>query len=347
VAENPGEEDEGTDISAGGVDEDQRRSWGDYAAGVSGVVVLVGALIYTLGLFALWAPIARTHTHDLITAWHETFLVPRAVVAGLGVKQLVAFPLLAGIIIFAIVFYSAKLSAKLGSAWGLGRYIRIFPIYALVLVYCTWRIATTTSPISQTPFVSIFLFVSGVVFVFVSLGALIYQRTESGYWDRHSIRWGLAVLVAVFVALAQWLGLVSVQPSLGRLSGAIGSLTDVALIVGAGTIVYVVAAIYAPLLLEEESSAPDSGLWGMLKPFLLVLSFAFVAAFMLTIPSRPPLPMVEIDIKNTDKDTVGTLLTHTEGFWYVFERHKDQPESRLTAIPDDKVKTAWLSRRAE
>src|SRR5687768_18605454 len=59
------------------MDGNQQRSWGEYVAGVSGCVVVVGALIYALGLFALWAPIARTHTHDFTTAWHETFLVPR------------------------------------------------------------------------------------------------------------------------------------------------------------------------------------------------------------------------------------------------------------------------------
>jgi hypothetical protein len=59
---------------------------------------------------------------------------------------------------------------------------------------------------------------------------------------------------------------------------------------------------------------------------------------------HPPLPMVDIDVKNKDKDICGTLLTHTESYWYVFEEREAQAGSKLTAIPDDEVKTAWVSK---
>ena len=77
---------------------------------------------------------------------------------------------------------------------------------------------------------------------------------------------------------------------------------------------------------------------------LTVTAVAFIGAFLLTIPSRPPMPKVEIDIKNKDKDVSGTLLTHAESFWYVFEQQSARPESRLTAIPDDQVKSAHVSK---
>jgi hypothetical protein len=59
------------------------------------------ALTYVFGLLALWVPISRTYTHHLITAWHAVSLVPRPVVAGLGVGQLLAVPtlFLAGVIV--------------------------------------------------------------------------------------------------------------------------------------------------------------------------------------------------------------------------------------------------------
>jgi len=53
----------------------------------------MASLIYVLGLFVLWAPIAQTYTHDFLAGWHAVSLVPRTVVAGLGVQQLVVLPL--------------------------------------------------------------------------------------------------------------------------------------------------------------------------------------------------------------------------------------------------------------
>jgi hypothetical protein len=96
---------------AGMTSEDERRSWWDYIAGASGLSVAVGGLIYVLGLFSLWAPIARTQTPDTVAAWQATSLVPKTVVAGLGVKQLVAFPLFAGALIFIVTSSKPPLSS--------------------------------------------------------------------------------------------------------------------------------------------------------------------------------------------------------------------------------------------
>ena len=115
-AENEDELSRGSGES-GAANENQRRSWWDYVAGVSGLLVVLGLAVYTLGLFALWAPIATTYTHDVVTAWHAASLVPRPVVVGLGVRQLVAFPLIATITILGLYFVVYRLLGAIAKFW--------------------------------------------------------------------------------------------------------------------------------------------------------------------------------------------------------------------------------------
>jgi hypothetical protein len=133
------------------------------------------------------------------------------------------------------------------------------------------------------------------------------------------------------------------QESLGKPSVAIYSLTNVAIVVGAGIIVFWVTVMMARTRLVEIPPS-ESGPRKQLHPFLVVIFVSFVAAFMLAIPSKPPLPMVVIDIKDKDNNAVGRLLAHTDGYWYVFQERRYQPKSELTAIPDDEVKRAWVSK---
>jgi hypothetical protein len=123
---------------------------------------------------------------------------------------------------------------------------------------------------------------------------------------------------------------------------AVGAIITIAVVAVAAAIVYYAAMVAASMLLSRSSTRRR------LRAFLTIASGAFIAAFMLTVTSRPPLPLVEITAKtqeaaNSQKadDALladGTLLTHTDGFWYVFEDRKDKPGSRLVAIPDDQVK---------
>jgi len=64
----------------------------------------LATLTYLLGLCALWVPIARAYTHqDYLSAWYAASVVPRIGVAGLGVAQLIAFPLVLMILTFVLV----------------------------------------------------------------------------------------------------------------------------------------------------------------------------------------------------------------------------------------------------
>jgi hypothetical protein len=308
------------------------RSWWDYAAGVSGLVVLFGALIYALGLFVLWIPIWTVHTQDFAVASHATFLVPRVVVAGLGMMQLVAFPLLAGSVTFVIGFYSRRLG---------GLEAALVPLYIVILVYCVWRIATGPGPLSQLPLFALAVLVAALVALVYCPVWLIYGFIHHGL--KGALKPALTGVAAVgmgsFMLFEE-----NAIPPLKNIGVFINSLLNAAVIVQAATIVWVAAATAE---VDLESPDPRERRRTLLRELFFVLSFAFIAAFLLTIPSRPPLPLVEIDVKNKDKHAVGTLLTHTDSFWYVFEKEKNQSGSRLAAIPDDEVKTVWVSRDKE
>jgi hypothetical protein len=330
--------------------QDNRSSWWDYAAGASALLLITSGLIYVLGLFTLWAPIAMTKT-DYLTAWHAASLVPKIVVAGLGVQQLVAFPLLTGTLTFTIVFYSSRV---LGGAKGL--LATIFSLYALVIGYCTWRIATGPGMVSQAPLGWLIPLVFALTIFIVSFIYFLFHLIEASY--KFAIGSAIVSFVCVGITYVAWRGVIaSTQAPQGKPSIDNVALIDIAIIAGAGSIMFWVTVVVVTTLVDS-SRVPDTGFWSWLPPFravfagswrrlvpfLVVLFTAFVAAFMLSIPSRPPLPSVEIDIKGKDTEAVhGNLLTHTDAFWYVFQQQK----SRVTAIPDHKVERVWVSEGTE
>jgi hypothetical protein len=66
---------------------------------------------------------------------------------------------------------------------------------------------------------------------------------------------------------------------------------------------------------------------------------AYITAGLNVALYNPPLPEVEI---SGVKDMEGALLTHTEGFWYVFDV-AGKNKGELIALRDDQVKTVTLS----
>jgi hypothetical protein len=67
----------------------QARSWLEYVAVSTGVIAVLGVLTYAQGILTLWITIWRTYTGDASTAWYAASLVPKTVVAGVGIGQLV------------------------------------------------------------------------------------------------------------------------------------------------------------------------------------------------------------------------------------------------------------------
>jgi hypothetical protein len=297
-------------------------------------------LIYVLGLVTLWTPIAMTDT-DSLTAWHAASLVPRTVVAGLGVQQLVALPLLVGSLVFTIAFVANRLIVgderkEALTGWSL---------YALSIGYCMWRIIAADHSSVALPRLLITI-VSLAVLILV-LGNLIRGIIELIHRRFSTARTSLQIILSLLVFLTLILLIFSMGNMLLGMSPAytymrnIESLLDLSLIVGAGagTIIYWGAAVAARTL--RASSPANASLWRLLRPFLIGLMAAFVAAFMLTIPSRTLLPSVEIDVRGKDTEAVyGKLLAHTDAFWHVLQQEK----GRVTAIPDADVKRVWVSR---
>ena len=66
----------------------------------------------------------------------------------------------------------------------------------------------------------------------------------------------------------------------------------------------------------------------------------YVSSVMIVMSQPPPLPPVSI---TGASDTSGTLLTHTDGFWYVFHREENEERWHLVAIPDDEVDIVRVS----
>jgi hypothetical protein len=66
----------------------------------------------------------------------------------------------------------------------------------------------------------------------------------------------------------------------------------------------------------------------------------YVISVMTVMSQPPPLPPVSI---TGASDASGTLLTHTDGFWYVFHREGNEERWHLVAIPDDEVDIVRVS----
>jgi hypothetical protein len=111
-----------------------QRDWLSTVGQLSAVVAGLAALTYVLGLLVLWVPIARTYTGDLTTAWHAVALVPRPVVAGLGVGQLLPAPTLTLAAFAAFVLGLAYVGLLGHRRWGERAVKWIVGIYAVVIM---------------------------------------------------------------------------------------------------------------------------------------------------------------------------------------------------------------------
>jgi hypothetical protein len=58
-------------------------------AQISGIVTIIGATVYALGLFTLVLPISSTYDPTFPAAWYAVSVVPKTVVVGYGIKSLV------------------------------------------------------------------------------------------------------------------------------------------------------------------------------------------------------------------------------------------------------------------
>jgi hypothetical protein len=372
--EGTSEEDAGTKNADG--KQNEQRSWWDYIAGVSGLLVAIGGLIYVLGLFSLWAPLARSQTPDMVAAWQATSLVPKTVVAGLGLKQLVAFPLAFGLIIYVTLFLSDRSWRFLVSrfrairkrlrkrnnlpagsepeehddieeyepGWLYGGAVGIVA-QAVIFGYSGWLILNTPGSLAASDvgfWVMFFLIAGAVIPVYLLCLTLFFLFAGVNY------KWSL-----VSTVLAAWTGFWAykiwefwVVPSVKDLhepDAIANALTTFALVTAAATIIFVGAIfVFFTTLgyLPNKEPNEEVGLYWW-ESLILMVACSFVAAFMFTITTKPPLATAQINTKN-DEHVSGLLLVHAEGFWYIFESREGESKSTLRALHDDRVKAVLI-----
>jgi magnesium-transporting ATPase (P-type) len=253
--------------------------------------VLVGS-IYILGLLSLFVPLAINYTKDLTTAWYAVSLLPRPVVAGQGVLQLLSYPLLLTVVsVLSLLGFGvlARRTRRRFPKRGRLAYI-VISIGLMGLVVAAW--------------IYILWYYVG------SLGG--YQAyVEKWYGPNHPVfeallNYVVSCVVLLFVVLR---GQFTAQRGLD---------------------------ISSERLLPRVSNRAD-----LFKGVLICWGGLLIIAVFQLFLMRPPLPKVEVTsemvIPGMDQNPAH-LLTHTDGFWYVFNQ-----DGALIAIPDAEVKSVQVT----
>lgn len=101
---------------------------------VAALITVVGAAIYGLGLLGVAWPIHKRWNNDASTTWYAVALIPRAVVAGQGMRVFMGFPTIMATLLlmwWLVVFPVLRLLSVVVSslaAWSVG----IFALLALL-----------------------------------------------------------------------------------------------------------------------------------------------------------------------------------------------------------------------
>src|SRR5215210_7873043 len=93
---------------------------------VAALITVVGAAIYGLGLLGVAWPIHKRWNNDASTTWYAVALIPRAVVAGQGMRVFMGFPTIMATLLlmwWLVVFPVLRLLSVVVSslaAWSVG-----------------------------------------------------------------------------------------------------------------------------------------------------------------------------------------------------------------------------------
>jgi heme/copper-type cytochrome/quinol oxidase subunit 4 len=299
---NPAPNDETSAEKPGSAEQGRESGLSLTLGQASTLIAAAGALIYVLGVIALWAPIAKFYTSDFDTAWYAAALFPRVVAAGQGIKQLYA-PLvvllatIAGIFGWQYFFYRTR---DKGKVWRI-LYVNAFHLLVVVsaLVAGIWW--------ERVHYGREFSF-DYAYFTKVS-GLLTHTASQS------PLTLGLVISVVVIVALAFALQLQWSTRLLG---------------------------------LEYQSESPLPKIRSdrtLAIALALVLCYVFATGILrITLLTEPTLPYADISAQKSHVD--GNLLTHVDGFWYIFEDEGNH-KGDLIAIPDAAVKKVQVHPRGK
>jgi hypothetical protein len=281
--------------------EERHRSL-DFAQ-ASAMVAIVASATYALGLLSVWIPLSTAYPMDLTTAWYLAALVPRLVVVGQGIIELLVPPII---------------------------FILVLQIVALAGLYVMWLLRERGEETSDrirgiASQIAFFLFfvVWAVVF-YVPISSLREHLSELSTGETMTAA-GL-FYSAWFVPLAAVFLLRELEPP-DRLK------FDFCRFAKSQNFR---EAFRTEVKRRYRTHARYALGWSLglfFTAFLLGLSAIIVF-------NEPPLPTVDItkdsaaQNKNSPSEIHGVLLVHTEGVWHVLEK-----QGELIAIPDDEVKT--------
>lgn len=256
-----------------GKGEEQPRRRLDISFGEISALLAVAAIgVYIVGLFALLFPISRTFTGDFTTAWYAVSLVPRTIVAGQGVRQVLAYPAISVLVLTAFFLLVAFLRVRLRrSATGVTFVLALIVLVA-VTAYLAWIVFTA-------------------------------EPSESVYSRSNLVEAGISTF---------------------------------------GLLVVIVGGFWGGLLLSRGIEFVEGHyLPHIPNPKYLVRGLAVLMVAVLIMASLsaaikdPPLPEVSLTGASI---TSGTLVTHSEDFWFVFDQ-----DGTLQAIPDSKAGTVRVA----
>jgi hypothetical protein len=239
----------------------------------------------------------------------------------------------------------------------------ILPVYALVALYAGWLIKGNLAPLPgvsqwRLGFVGPILLLIVFFIVVLVVGCVFFirrqldrehaerrmrERENAGESDEQlrRRRRSFVVLVTTLFWLVIFSGLFYVALSvitapdllLQQLRTAgVDYIIDAVIVFAAALIIMLLApfgAIVLVYLWGDDSRDKSAKRLGYLRGSALLLGSTFLAAFMLTFVSPPPLPVANV---GGSTSVQGHLLTHVDGYWYVFNR-----KGNLVATQDDKV----------
>jgi hypothetical protein len=289
----------------------QSHSWLEYVAAGTGAIALLGGLTYGLGLLALWIPIWRAYTHSASSAWYAVSLVPKTVVAGLGLAQLVAIPTVYVVGSVAAFLFVAQGRYYVEKRWGKkGPWAFVELLMLGTLVLLAWTIGTIFEDLSLQ------------VLVAIVVAPLLI---------------GNAILLSTFLRDKRR------RDRVARMEADRANATEAS----DKEEVANTARDIPPTGDDSNDIARPwvrrlfrpAGIWPPLIVLIWFIVSAYIGAIINICACPPPLSNVEMSGK---KDMKGALLAHTDGFWYVFDV-AGKNKGELIALRDDQVETVTLS----
>ena len=240
----------------------------------------------------------------------------------------------------------------------------------LVILYAAWHVAANLAPslgVSQWYLIlpSCLLILMGYgVFAYLTLALLRFvaakiepQERENAdesdedsrtrfrirfpyffatYWIAGSLLLGIFFIYNYLYADTKMIGyqqLRTVSQNLRTVNA--NQISDTVIVVVAKGVIILGALLGAGIVILgwlESQFKPEKGTVISIG-LALTLGSTFFAAFLLAFVSSPPLPAVDVSVDaNGSQGVEGTLLTHVDGYWYVFN-----PKGNLVSVPDDHV----------